>query len=386
MNIAIVIPRFGEQIVGGAETLARSLAAYTVQQGWQVTVLTTCATDSLTWENSLPTGTTISNGVTIHRFAISAWHSEQHHLYNYELYTHFTIPTADQYEWLSTGVHSQELYQYIDGNKDDYDFIFALPYISTIIQYAAWVAPEKTILIPCLHNESHAFMAPLRLLMTQVQGLLFLTPEEKLFALNSLGVAHKNIEVLGVGIDKKPQNLPPVTLPSVPYILVASRLESGKNLALLYEYAQRYVDEGGELKLCIIGSGPFIPPEHPAFNLCGFVAHEEKLAYAQSALALCQPSLMESFSIVIMESWQMGRPVLVHKDCAVTTGHVKRSAGGFAFASYKEFANAIDWLQSNPKEAAEMGNRGKRYVNENYQWSIIFEKLNIFLSQIEIKK
>ncbi len=380
MKIAIVIPRYGEQIVGGAETLARTLAEYTAQQKWQVTVLTTCAQNHHTWENSLPAGKSEQNGVTIHRFPIIEWDKEAHHQLNYQLGTQYAIPLNAQHQWLTTGPHSPALYAHIQQNEASYDAILALPYLSTIVQYAAWVVPEKTILIPCLHEEAHAFMDTLQLLLSSVKGILFLTPEEQQFALHTLKSTIRQHAILGVGLDDPPTPLPTIDLPDVPYIATVSRLEEGKNLALLYEYVQRYVDEeGGELQLLLMGTGTFPPPEHPAFKQLGFVAHEKKLAYVQSSLALCQPSLMESFSIVIMESWQMGRPVLVHKNCAVTAGHVKRSGAGFTFASYQEFADAVDWLKMNPREANDMGAKGEKYVIQNYRWPILFAKLESFL-------
>lgn len=379
MNMAIIVPRYGEQIVGGAETLARTLAEYMAQQQWNVTVLTTCAQDYVSWENSLPEGTVVYNDVTIRRFPITSWDAAVHNQLNIRLNTYFFLPLADQYQWLSSGPHASGLYTYLQEHKEDFDTILVLPYLSTITQYAAWVAPEKTLLIPCLHEESHAFMELLHRLMETVKGVLFLTPEERTFALDTLLLSLKRHTVMGMGLDYPTDSLPLVNLPNVPYIIAASRLETGKNLALLYEYAQRYVDEGGELKLLLLGAGNFTPLEHPVFETLGFVPHEQKLAYMRGALALCQPSLMESFSIVIMESWQMGRPVLVHRDCAVTSGHVNRSGGGFTFASYKTFADAIDRLKDYPNEAALLGKRGKQYVFANYRWPLVATRLQNFL-------
>lgn len=381
MKAAVIVPRYGEQIVGGAETLAQSFAEYATQQGWQVTVLTTCAQDHLTWENCFAEGQSELNQVKVIRFPIAPWSSEAHHRINYELSKRFFIPVAEQSRWLATGPHSPELYAYLQTTHAGFDVIFALPYLSTIVQYAAWVAPEKVVMLPCLHEEAHAFMKPLHWLLETVRAVLFLSPEEKAFATDALGLCLQHTAVIGMGINEPPTPLPAIAKPDIPYLLLSSRLEPAKNLAVLYDYVQRYVDEGGHLELQIIGTGSFTPPEHPAFVLRGYLLHEQKLAWAQAALATCQPSLMESFSIVIMESWQMGRPTLVHKDCAVTSGHVQRSAGGFVFDCYNDFADAIDWLQTHPADAKQMGLRGQQYVNNQYRWPIVFEKLINVLSE-----
>lgn len=381
MKVGIIVPRYGENIVGGAETLARTLAEYLASQNWQVTVLTSCAQNHHTWESYFDAGKTVMNDVALLRFPVARWDATEFHKLNNLLGDKFFITLTEQFRWLASGIHAPSLYHYLATNQADFDYIFALPYLSTIVQYAAWVAPEKTFLIPCLHNEAHAYTKPLHALMESVCGVLFLTPEERDFALQTLQLNLPNTAVIGMGLNTPPEHLPQIPISDTPTLIAISRLEPTKNLALLYEYVQRYVDEGGQLKLQLMGTGSFLPPEHPAFEQLGFLPQSEKLAYIKSSLAVCQPSLMESFSIVIMESWQMGRPVLVHKECAVTSGHVQRSNGGIAFASYQEFASAIDRLQSHPDEAQQMGANGAQYVNDHYRWPLIFEKLTTALGK-----
>jgi glycosyltransferase involved in cell wall biosynthesis len=155
-------------------------------------------------------------------------------------------------------------------------------------------------------------------------------------------------------------------------LLYVGRLEPGKNLALLYEYVRRYVDAGGDLQLVIAGEGPLRPPaDHPAFDWRGPVSESEKSALLSSALALCQPSANESFSLVLMESWLAGRPVLVWGPCAVTKGHVQRCQGGLWFWGYAEFAEAIRWFKANRESGRQMGANGREYVERNFRWPAI---------------
>ncbi|HEY5023740.1 MAG TPA: hypothetical protein VII76_02075, partial [Acidimicrobiales bacterium] len=63
-------PRYGVEVMGGAESAARQLAEHLVAEcGWQVEVFSTCALDHITWDNVLPPGDSVLNGVTVHRFA-----------------------------------------------------------------------------------------------------------------------------------------------------------------------------------------------------------------------------------------------------------------------------------------------------------------------------
>jgi glycosyltransferase involved in cell wall biosynthesis len=379
VRVAIVVPRHGPDIAGGAETLARGFAEEAARRGWTVEVWTTCARSHYTWENAYPTGHEESQGVTIHRFPITAWNpGRQAELY-VRLTTQGHLPVADQYAWLESGAHSAPLYEHISQHAAEFDAVVVLPYSTPLMHYAAWAAPERVVVWPCLHDEPYAYMEPVRLLLESVWGVMFLSPEERHLATRRLNMHPHNIGVVGGGVSLTSAVADPPGLEKPPSgLLYVGRLEEGKGLPMLYDYVRCYADEDGGIRLVVLGQGPVEPPPHPAFEYRGFVAEAEKtLAYA-STLALCQPSINESFSLTIMEAWLAARPVLVHGDCAVTQGHVQRSKGGLWFRTYEEFAGAVKWLQANPALAARMGENGRRYVSSNYTWEAVvarFERL-----------
>ena len=57
-SVAIVVPRFGAEVGGGAERLAREYAAC-LAGTFDVTVLTTCALDYRSWQDHFPAGSTV---------------------------------------------------------------------------------------------------------------------------------------------------------------------------------------------------------------------------------------------------------------------------------------------------------------------------------------
>ena len=61
-RLAFVVPRYGADVVGGAETLVRGLAEHLAAAGSAVEVLTTCARDHLSWKNVLPAGASRAAG------------------------------------------------------------------------------------------------------------------------------------------------------------------------------------------------------------------------------------------------------------------------------------------------------------------------------------
>ena len=385
MRIALVVPRYGDQILGGAESMARGFAEAAFQRGWEVEVWTTCARSHYTWENVYPAGVERKNGVIIHRFPVEVWKQDRWVELEIRLAQKGTLSPAEAYDWMESGPHSPALYAYIKRNSTNYDAIIALPYPAPLVHYAAWSADNHVILWPCLHDEPYAYLEPVRLLLESVWGVMFLSPEEAELALHRLRVRPPKYAILGGGIslivggktDSQDEQF-------ADYILYAGRLEEGKNVPLLYEYVRGYSEERGGIRLVVIGEGPIKPPRHPAFIYLGFVSEERKVSLYRGALALCQPSLQESFSITIMESWLAGRPVLVHEDCPVTKGHVQRSKGGLWFRTYEEFAGALDWFRAHPELAARMGENGRRYVLSNYTWSVVLDRFETIIGDWKV--
>jgi len=378
MRIAIVVPRYGEQILGGAESQARGFAEAAVQRGWEVEVWTTCARSHYTWENVYPAGVERKNGVIIHRFPVEVWKQDRWGELEIRLAQKGNLSPAEAYDWLESGPHSPALYAYIRRNSTNYDAIIALPYLVPLVHYAAWSAESCVVLWPCLHKEPYAYLEPVRLLLESVWGVMFFSPEEAILALHCLRIRPSRYGILGAGIGVFDTKIDSQGRKFDKFLLYVGRLEEGKNIPLLYEYVQRYFEEKRTIHLVVIGEGPVKPPKHPAFVYLGFVSEERKTALCRGALALCQPSLRESFSLTVMESWLAGRPVLVHEDCPVTKGHIQRSKGGLWFRTYEDFAGALDWLQAHPELASRMGENGRRYVLSNYTWDVIlnrFEKI-----------
>jgi glycosyltransferase involved in cell wall biosynthesis len=98
---------------------------------------------------------------------------------------------------------------------------------------------------------------------------------------------------------------------------------------------------------------------------------------------MCQPSKNESFSLVIMESWLCGRPVLVHDHCEVTKNFARESSGGLYFNDYFEFEGCVNYLLTNKDISATMGLNGRKYVLDHFDWNIIVDRYKEFFERIE---
>src|SRR5262249_20152835 len=70
----------------------------------------------------------------------------------------------------------------------------------------------------------------------------------------------------------------------------------------------------------------------------------------------------ESLSLVALEAWAQGVPVLADARCEVLAGHLRRGGGGRAVATYDALAAALDDLWAQPRKWQALGRPGQDYV------------------------
>src|SRR5262249_41962413 len=108
-----------------------------------------------------------------------------------------------------------------------------------------------------------------------------------------------------------------------------------------------------------------IPQAPWSFDL-GFVEEAVKRDVVAGAAALIQLSRFESLSLVSLEAWAQGVPLVADSRCAVLAGHLARCSGGRAVESYESFAEALDHLADYPEAWRAFGRQGQQYVQQNY--------------------
>ncbi len=378
-RLGFVVPRYGPHVLGGAETLVRNFAERLVQRGHSVTVMTTCMRTYADWVNVDPPGQTAEHGVTVLRAPVlDGWDVPR----AAELWRRAASLTVDeQYEWVARLPQSPGLYRHLEAQAANLDVIFFAPYMYSTTLFGALVAPEKSVIWPCLHDEVFAYFHATRVVMTSGKGVVFNTRAEQRLA-ERLGIQHPRASVVGAGVDgdvRLSVQPPPI---EGPYVMYAGRLEPSKNYDVLARYFANYKSEyGGDLKLVVSGTGVLGSIRHPDIVYLGFLERADMLAAMRHALVFCQPSVNESFSFVIMEAWLAGAPVLVHRHCAVTYEHVVASQGGLAFGDYQGFASALNELQAQPEARRTMGARGAAYVKREYRWDIVLDRFEQALGQ-----
>lgn len=389
LRLAFITPRYLPQSAGGAEVHCQLLAEQVAAAGHQVDVLTTCARDHYTWKNHFKKGTESVNGVRVHRFEVNEDRQvEQFHSIQSRISNRQPISPEEEVAWIEGSVKSQALEDYIQANHQKYDFFICIPYLFGTTYWGSRLFPEKTLLIPCLHDEPFAYLSIFKTMFQSVKGLMFNTVPEMEFAKKLYELPDEKCTIVSLGFEKQQQvggelfrNRFKI---NDPYLLFAGRREKGKNVPLLIENFRAYKRHNqNNLKLVLLGSGAvdLLPEDEGNIFDFGYVSEEEKLSASEGALAFCQPSINESLSIVVLQSWLLKVPVLVHEQCAVTKAHCDGSNGGLYFKNYFEFEECLNFFVQNQETAKKMGEYGCQYVEQFFNWDVVLKRFNESLEQ-----
>lgn len=390
MKIAFVTPWYGRDIPGGAEAETRRTAVHLAHAGFQVEVLTTCIRDFYAdWgHNAHKPGTEQIDGVLVRRFPVQKRNKALFDQLNGRLLQNQPLTPQEESQFHDEMIRCPALYDYIRQQQNDYLFIF-IPYMFATTVWGAQIAPQRSAMIPCLHDEPYLRLSSHQQTIPQVRALFLHVHAEKALADARFPQPDGQIrQVIGEGVDTElvgdgARFRQKYGLNETPFVLYAGRRESGKNTPLLLRYWSQYANRHGA-KLVLIGSGAVQMPPQTAVSILdlGFVSAQDKADAYAAANVFCMPSVHESFSIVLMESWLAQTPVLVHGDCAVTKEHCVQANGGLYFTNAAEFAATLDYLLTHPTEAARMGQQGRRYVLAHYQWPDVIGRYTAVLQQM----
>jgi len=367
-RVALVSFRFGANIVGGAEASLRKIGQALAHHGQKVEVFTTCTKAESSWTNELPVSTSNDGGMVIHRFPIDT-HDRDQHLESVRKIVEANGDVGPEVEkaYLEHSIHSRLLVNALKERINDFDAIIVGPYLFGLTYDITQAFLGKTLLLSCFHQEPMARLKIWPTLYGQVGGILFHSPEERSLAQNELGINHPNSPVIGTYLETQ-QRPPEIPLPLANrYLVYCGRYSRQKDVPRLIEYAARYhADRPGRFSFAFMGQGEVAIPKFEWARDLGRVNEATKRGVLAGAAALVQLSKQESLSLVALEAWMEGTPVLVDKQCSVLAGQVRRSQGGRALEDYADFADALDDLWDNPHVWVERGRSGQKYVRECY--------------------
>lgn len=371
LRVAVAAFRYGTDFVGGAETSLRTAAQALHAAGHQVEVFTTCTRSEAAWANELPVGTSAVDGITVHRFRLDD-HDRARHLESVRaiLESEGAVAPEQEAEYLAHSIHSARLVDALCRRQDEFDAVLVGPYLFGLTFDVARTLPGKTLLVPCFHDEPFARLRSVLDVYERVGGILYHSPEERQFAEAELGLNHPGAIVFGTRLDLAegdPGRGRALVGTGRRHIVYCGRYSQQKNVPLLIERARRYAQLHPErFTFVFVGQGEVTIPTEPWARDLGFVNGAVKRDILAGAAALVQPSQRESLSLVALEAWAQGVPVIADAGCAVLRGQLQRSNGGCSAADEDEFVAALDDLWEHPEHWRDLGRQGREHVRMNY--------------------
>jgi hypothetical protein len=165
-----------------------------------------------------------------------------------------------------------------------------------------------------------------------------------------------------------------------PFAIYVGRIDENKGCRELFDAFGAYREAAaGQLSLVLVGNALMSVPQSPHIRHLGFLNDADKFDGMAAAEVLIMPSYFESLSMVALEAWALGRPVLANARCDVLKGQCIRSNAGLYYGDTWEFIEALRAIEQNRWLSAGLGRNGRQFFRDHYDWSVIEGKyLDIF--------
>jgi len=387
LKLACVIHRFGAEIAGGSEGHCRGVAERLAEHH-DVTILTTCARNHITWQNEYPAGSSKVGRLPVRRFPVARTRSMHQFTEVSELVFSGAASEAEQERWFrENGPETPELLEFLERHGAEYDWIlfWSFRYYQTF--FGLPLVADRAVLVPTAEEDPLIRGAGiLGRFFALPAGFVFLTPEEQTLVAARAPSPMAPSCVIGSGFE--PVRHPSTALPAglgipTPFVLYLGRIDPNKGCeTLLRHFMKHQATPTRAVSLVLAGPANMPIPIHPSVRSLGFVDEAVREALLSNASLLIVPSRYESLSIVLLEAWNHGVPALVNGRCSVLKGQAIRANGALYYENFDEFARGLDFLLDHPDLARQLGQQGLAYVDSQYRWPLVMETLERFLGSL----
>jgi len=389
VNLGLVVPRYGEDVVGGTEHWLRMLCEHLVtMRQWHVEVFTTCATSAATWHDELPPGDSVLGGVTVHRHRSVSGRDPRYADLN-------AVIREDP-----SGVPDDMAHRFVElvgpvcpdvldhAASSACDLIAVTPYLFWPAVHGAPRLGRRVIFHGAAHDEPELHLGIMREVFLSVGGFAFNSYAERSLVERTFPIAHLPASVIGNSVaegrgDPSTARAELGLGPDEPFVLCVGRVERDKGahaLAELWRLHRRRRPQAPRLVL--------LGPVHEALAgdddvlVAGRRSEEIKWGALRSCEYLIAPSPWESFSLVVLEAWLAGRAVVVNGRCEATVEHCRRSGGGLWFSDEVEFEVVVDRLSSDGALRDHLSARGGAYARRQFSWSAVIDRYTALADHI----
>lgn len=338
------------------------------------------------------------------------------------------------------------LVEYLEKHHRSYDVLIFFTYLYAPTVLGLRIAPERSILVPTAHDEPAIRLSIYRELLALPAGIAFNTATERNFLKGEFGVQARVEETVGCGVDlpaammsarpqegprrpggrvprqrangadrpARPERAASVAVPeredeedpeedmNTPRFrsgrrgerfrrrhrlfgdlaLYGGRIDPGKGCEELFEYFTAFREAGGRATLALMGVKLMAIPEVPFIRFAGQLSDDERAQALEAATVVVVPSPFESLSLLALESFAVGTPILANGRSDVLVDHCRLSNAGLYYESRDEFVEAMTLLMTDARLREAMGRNGRAYVQANYRWDVILAKYERMIAEI----
>jgi glycosyltransferase involved in cell wall biosynthesis len=230
-------------------------------------------------------------------------------------------------------------------------------------------------------------------------GAIFALTEFEKDQLIKMGVQEEKIEVVPNGVDPQAfSNLPPkgyfkklFKLNDDEIVLFIGRLNALKGIDTLIK-AFSLLIEKKHVKLVIIGSddGMLKSLVKLVTNLhledkvlfMGYLNRNLIHAALNDAAMVVYATEQEGFPLVPIETAMAGKPVIVSDHPSMYFVEKGRFGLIVKYKNIDQLKDAIEKLLDNPLLSNQLGQNGRKYVNDNFSWGVISARIEAIYSKI----
>lgn len=388
-------------VQGGSEQFVRQIAQHQVQDGHQVTVVTTNADDlAYFWQKdtqSLPAGKEKDGSVTVIRVSIRHFGSL---FFGGIRHLQLSLPplAARLGQWAP---NLPKLKQTLHDLGTDWQQVFAWNITFDGLTAAAWKMAKRCnsqfFTVPLLHlgegpqsSVRRFYTMPHQIeLLRQADHIFVLTAVEQTF-LQTQNISPEKITVVGAAIEaselaggsgpdfRRKHNL------TQPIVAAIGPLTRDKGTIDLLFAAKLLWQNGRSFDLVLAGSMmpdfaaqlDKLPASFHSYCHClGRISDQEKRDLLDAMTLLALPSRTDSFGIVLLEAWYYAKPVIV-ADAGGLPAVVADGENGrcVPFGNVQTLAKTITEILDNQEIAHTWGKNGQQKATAS-TWNQVYKKI-----------
>lgn len=378
MKLGLIVPRYGIEVVGGTEHWLRALCEQLVSmRGWTVEVFTTCAVSAATWADDYSPGTSEIHGVTVHRHRSESGRDPAYLEMLPKLRDEMTSVSAEEAEKFVelVGPVCPDMIERAEAS--DCDLIAVTPYLYWPTVIGVPRLGRRVIFHGAAHDEPELYLPQMPGVFAAVGGFSYNTFAERALVERTFRVANIPNRVIGNAVVEQEGDEGAARRvlglgEDEPFVLCLGKVERAKGAHVLADMWRLYRSTRPEAPRLVV-MGPVIDPieSNPDVLVAGEAPDDVVWGTLRSCTFLVVPSANESFSLVAIEGWLAGKPVVVNGRCGPTVEHCMRGGGGLWFDQYGDFSVTCDRLLGDENLRRTLAERGERYARDTFSWAAV---------------